>query len=83
MVYKYDEIIAVLQTDGRLLGEKKEELKAQIYNQRFSGIYRDSIFPDTSDENEQRRILENMTPEQFERKRLEQAMQLYSAYKKH
>ena len=52
MVYKYDEIIAVIQTDGRLLGEKKEELKAQIYNQRFSGIYRDSIFPDTSDENE-------------------------------
>ena len=81
MVYKYDEIIAVLQTDGRLLQEKKEELKIQRYNQRFSGIYRDSTFPDKSNEAEQRRVLENMTPEQFEKKRLEQAMQLYSAYK--
>lgn len=80
MVYKYDEIIAVIQTEGGILEEKKEELKAQRYRQRFGGIYRDTILPDKNDEFEQRKKLEEMTPDQFERKRLEQAMQLYNAY---
>lgn len=81
MVYTYDEIIAVLQTEGDLLEEKKQANKEERFKQRFQGIYKDSEFRDKKGEEQQRQKLEQMTPEQFERKRLEQAMQLYSAYK--
>ena len=81
MVYKYDEIIAVLQTEGEILQDKKEELKSQRYNHRYNGIYREKNLPDKSSEIQQSRVLDKMTPEEFEQKRLEQAMQLHYAYK--
>ncbi len=39
MVYKYDEIIAVLQTEGEVLEEKKAELKTRRYENMFKYLH--------------------------------------------